>query len=148
MYIHSTTNNIIESNLFIFPSKHKTIKVIVAIINNIALELNTSFVILKGFINATDLADYLVKKGMPFRTAYKIVGQTVAECIEKNKVLDTLTLDEYKAHSDLFDEDLFNEISLETCIAKRISAGSTGYKSVEKQIEQVTEFINGKESIY
>ncbi len=102
----------------------------------------------KGFINATDLADYLVKKGMPFRTAYKIVGQTVAECIEKNKVLETLTLDEYKAHSDLFEEDLFNEISLETCIKKRISAGSTGYESVKKQIEFVTEFINGKKSIY
>ena len=102
----------------------------------------------KGFINATDLADYLVKKGMPFRTAYKIVGQTVAECIEKNKVLETLTLDEYKAHSDLFEDDLFNEISLETCIKKRISAGSTGYESVKKQIEFVTEFINGKKGIY
>ena len=102
----------------------------------------------KGFINATDLADYLVKKGMPFRTAYKIVGQTVAECIEKNKVLETLTLDEYKAHSELFEEDLFTEISLETCIKKRISAGSTGYESVKKQIENVTEFINGKKSIY
>ena len=102
----------------------------------------------KGFINATDLADYLVKKGMPFRTAYKIVGQTVAECIEKNKVLETLTLDEYKAHSDLFEDDLFNEISLETCISKRISAGSTGYESVKKQIEFVTEFINGKKGIY
>ena len=85
---------------------------------------------------------------MPFRTAYKIVGQTVAECIDKNKVLETLTLDEYKVHSDLFEDDLFEEISLETCIKKRISAGSTGYKSVEKQIEQVTEFINGKKSIY
>ncbi len=102
----------------------------------------------KGFINATDLADYLVKKGMPFRTAYKIVGQTVAECIEKNKVLETLTLDEYKAHSELFDEDLFDEISLETCIKKRISAGSTGYESVKKQIEIVTEFVNDKKSIY
>ena len=102
----------------------------------------------KGFINATDLADYLVKKGMPFRTAYKIVGQTVAECIEKNKVLETLTLDEYKAHSELFEEDLFTEISLETCIKKRISAGSTGYESFKKQIEYVTEFINGKKSIY
>ena len=102
----------------------------------------------KGFINATDLADYLVKKGMPFRTAYKIVGQTVAECIEKNKVLETLTLDEYKAHSELFEEDLFTEISLETCIKKRISVGSTGYESVKKQIEYVTEFINGKKSIY
>ena len=74
--------------------------------------------------------------------------QTVAECIDKNKVLETLTLDEYKVHSDLFEDDLFEEISLETCIKKRISAGSTGYKSVEKQIEQVTEFINGKKSIY
>ncbi len=102
----------------------------------------------KGFINATDLADYLVKKGMPFRTAYKIVGQTVAECIEKGKVLETLNLDEYKAHSELFEEDLFSEISLETCISKRISAGSTGYESVKKQLQDVTEFINGKESIY
>lgn len=102
----------------------------------------------KGFINATDLADYLVKKGMPFRTAYKTVGQTVAECIEKGKVLDTLTLDEYKVHSELFEDDLYNEISLETCISKRISAGSTGYDSVKKQLENVTEFINGKKSIY
>lgn len=102
----------------------------------------------KGFINATDLADYLVKKGMPFRTAYKIVGQTVAECIEKNKVLETLSLDEYKKHSDLFEEDLYNEISLETCISTRISAGSTGYDSVKQQIKDVTEFINDKKSIY
>ncbi len=102
----------------------------------------------KGFINATDLADYLVKKGMPFRTAYKIVGETVAECIDKNKVLENLTLEEYKAHSDLFEADLYEEISLETCIKTRISAGSTGFESVEKQIDYVTEFINGKESIY
>lgn len=102
----------------------------------------------KGFINATDLADYLVKKGMPFRTAYKTIGQTVAECIEKGKVLDTLTLEEYKAHSELFESDLYNEISLEACISKRISAGSTGYESVKKQLENVTEFINGKKSIY
>ena len=95
----------------------------------------------KGFINATDLADYLVKKGMPFRTAYKIVGQTVAECIEKNKVLETLTLDEYKAHSELFEDDLYNEISLETCVAKRISKGSTGYESVKEQLLYVTEFL-------
>ena len=102
----------------------------------------------KGFINATDLADYLVKKGMPFRTAYKIVGQTVAECIEKNKVLETLTLEEYRAHSDLFEEDLFDEISLENCIKTRISAGSTGYDSVKKQIESVKVFLNDKKSIY
>jgi argininosuccinate lyase len=89
----------------------------------------------KGFINATDLADYLTKKGMPFRTAYKTVGEIVAECIEKNTVLDKLTLEEYKAHSDLFENDLYNEISLETCVEKRISAGGTGNSSVLVQIE-------------
>lgn len=95
----------------------------------------------KGFINATDLADYLTKKGTPFRTAYKIVGELVAECIEKNTVLDKLSLDELKAHSDLFENDLYKEISLETCVEKRISAGGTGLKSIEKQIEFLEDAI-------
>lgn len=91
----------------------------------------------EGFINATDLADYLTKKGMPFRSAYKIVGQIVAECIEKKTVLDNLSLDEYRAHSDIFEEDLYNEISLETCVRKRISKGGTSVSSVEAQIAWV-----------
>jgi argininosuccinate lyase len=91
----------------------------------------------KGFINATDLADYLTKKGMPFRTAYKIVGETVAECIAKNITLDEMPLEEYKRKSELFEEDLYTEISLETCVGKRISKGSTGYASVEEQIAYV-----------
>ncbi|MBE6534627.1 MAG: argininosuccinate lyase [Ruminococcaceae bacterium] len=91
----------------------------------------------EGFINATDLADYLTKKGMPFRSAYKIVGQIVAECIEKKTVLDNLPLDAYKAHSDIFEEDLYKEISLETCVEKRISKGGTSVSSVEYQIEWV-----------
>ena len=95
----------------------------------------------RGFINATDLADYLTKKGMPFRTAYKIVGTIVAECIKNNITLDEMTLDAYKAHSDIFDSDLYDEISLETCVRKRISAGSTGYESVAYQIEYVGKFI-------
>ena len=90
-----------------------------------------------GFINATDLADYLVKKGMPFRTAYKICGQIVAKCIETGKVLETLPLEEYKNFSELFDSDVYNEISLETCVNKRISEGGTSVKSVEKQIAHV-----------
>ena len=98
----------------------------------------------KGFINATDLADYLTKKGMPFRSAYKIVGKIVAECIANAKTLDEMTLDEYKAHSDVFDADLYGEISLETCVRKRISAGSTGYESVAYQIELVKNFIAKK----
>ncbi len=98
----------------------------------------------KGFINATDLADYLVKKGMPFRTAYKHVGEIVGYAIKKDAVLDDLKLEEYKSFSELFDEDLYNEISLETCVNKRISAGSTGPESVNKQIEFFTEFLNEK----
>ena len=96
----------------------------------------------KGFINATDLADYLTKKGMPFRSAYKIVGQIVAYCIDNNLVLETMSLEDYSKYSDLFCEDLYKEISLETCVAKRISAGGTGIDSVEKQIEYVSTFID------
>jgi len=97
-----------------------------------------------GFINATDLADYLVKKGMPFRTAYKISGQLVAECIEKNTVLDELPLSVYRSFSDLFEEDLYQEIALETCVEKRISEGGTSVRSVDRQIEYVQNYLNGE----
>ena len=88
----------------------------------------------KGFINATDLADYLVKKGMPFRVAYKIVGTIVAECIDKDCVLDNLPLADYQKHSELFAEDLYEEISLETCVNKRLSKGGASPQSVCDQI--------------
>ena len=91
----------------------------------------------KGFINATDLADYLVKKGMPFRAAYKIVGQIVAECIEKGCVLDNLPISAYKAHSELFESDLYQEISLETCVNKRNSLGGASPDSVRMQVAAV-----------
>lgn len=95
-----------------------------------------------GFINATDLADYLAKKGLPFRSAYKTVGQIVAYCIDNKKDLESVTLEEYKNFSPVFEEDLYNEISLETCVNKRISAGGTGPESLEKQLEFISEFIN------
>ena len=94
----------------------------------------------EGFINATDLADYLVRKGLPFRSAYKIVGQIVGYCIENGLVLDNMPLPKYKEFSELFDNDLYNEISLETCVEKRISAGGTGKASIETQIEYVKSF--------
>ena len=97
-----------------------------------------------GFINATDLADYLVKKGVPFRTAYKKVGETVAYCIENGLVLETLPIEKYKELDSRFDTDLYNEISLETCVSKRISAGGTGPVSVKKQIDYFTELLNEK----
>ncbi|MBQ2422596.1 MAG: argininosuccinate lyase [Clostridia bacterium] len=95
----------------------------------------------KGFINATDLADYLTKKGLPFRTAYKTVGEIVAYCIEKGYVLDNMPLSEYQKFNEMFEDDLFSEISLEACVQKRISAGGTGPDSVEAQINFVKEFL-------
>lgn len=96
----------------------------------------------KGFINATDLADYLVKNGMAFRDAYKISGSIVAYCIENNKVLETLTLDEYKKYNELFKDDVYDAINLEKCTFKRNSFGASAVESVEKQIEVIDEFLD------
>jgi len=95
----------------------------------------------RGFINATDLADYLVKKGLPFRSAYKIAGQLVARCLADGTVLEALPLATYREFSDLFDEDLYGEIDLVTCVEKRRSEGGTSRASVEAQIQFVREKI-------
>ena len=95
----------------------------------------------KGYINATDLADYLVGKGLPFRTAYKTVGEIVAYGIKHDKTLEEITLGEYKNFSDLFGEDLYEAISLAACVRRRTSEGGTGAASVEKQIRFVEEFV-------
>lgn len=92
-----------------------------------------------GFINATDLADYLVGKDMPFRTAYKLVGSIVGDCEKSGKNLETLTLDEYKKYSDVFDEGLFDAISLENCVNRRTSYGGTSPDSVSRQIAFIRE---------
>ena len=89
----------------------------------------------KGFINATDCADYLVKKGLPFRDAYKITGTLVHTCIEKGLTLETLPIEEYKALCDTFDEDVYEAISLETCVMQRKAAGGPAPESVKAQIE-------------
>ena len=95
----------------------------------------------EGFINATDLADYLVKNGLPFRSSYKISGEIVAFCIKNNKVLEELSLEELLNFSPLFKEDVFNEIDLKTCVEKRISKGGTGKASQEMQIEYIKKRI-------
>ncbi len=92
-----------------------------------------------GFINATDLADYLVRKGLPFRDAYKISGRTVAKCIEDKTTLDALPLETYKSFSPLIEEDVYEAIDLKTCVEKRISEGGTSVASVEAQITWVKE---------
>ena len=88
----------------------------------------------EGFINATDLADYLVKKGIPFRNAYKIAGRLVNRCMEKGLVLETLPLEDYREECEAFDESLYQAIDLKTCMEKRTSEGGTSASSVEKQI--------------
>ena len=106
-----------------------------------ALEENMKKAAGGGFINATDLADYLVKKGMPFRTAYKISGRLVALCMSKKTVLEDLPLEEYRQFSELFDEGLYDAVNLENCVKRRISEGGTSVASVEKQLEFVREKI-------
>ena len=93
----------------------------------------------EGFINATDLADYLVKKGLPFRSAYKISGSLVAYCIENKTILEDLPLEKYKEYSELFEEDVYADIDLTTCVNKRVSVGGTSVESVEMQIKFVKE---------
>ena len=89
----------------------------------------------EGFINATDAADYLVGKGLPFRSAYKISGQIVSYCIKNGKVLETLSLDEYKGFSELFDEDIYDAVNIINCTFKRTSEGGTGPASFDAQKE-------------
>lgn len=101
-----------------------------------------------GFINATDMADYLTKKGMPFREAYKLVGSIVGKCVAENITLEDISLAEYKKMSDLFDSDLFEEISLETCVNKRNSAGGTSKMQVAQQIINLMEFVENEKGLY
>ncbi len=89
---------------------------------------------MNGFTNATDAADYLVNKGIPFRDAHSIIGRLVLYCIDHKKSLDELTLDEYKAISDIFEEDIYDTISLETCVQKRLTIGAPSEKAMQKVI--------------
>ncbi len=91
----------------------------------------------EGFINATDLADYLVKKGLPFRSAYKISGQIVAHCIATRQTLESMPLAEYQSYHELFAEDLYADIDLTACAEKRISEGGTSVASIEAQIAYI-----------
>ncbi|MDE7398323.1 MAG: argininosuccinate lyase [Oscillospiraceae bacterium] len=101
----------------------------------------------RGFINATDCADYLVKKGMPFRTAYKITGGLVAMCISKNTTLEELPIEDYKQQSELFDNDVYTAISLDTCVKERKSYGGPAPENVIEQIKlarkKLEELYNG-----
>ncbi len=96
----------------------------------------------EGFINATDLADYLTVKGVPFRSAYKTAGQIVARCVKDGKVLETLPLETYREYSDLFEADLYEAVDLGACVQRRISEGGTSVPSVIKQIKYIREMLS------
>ena len=95
----------------------------------------------KGFINATDCADYLTKKGMPFRDAYTVTGKLVAACTQQGKTLEELSLDELKAVSNLFEEDVYDAINLENCMALRASYGGPAVSETTRQIEAIEAFV-------
>ena len=95
----------------------------------------------RGFINATDCADYLTKKGMPFRDAYKATGTLVHYCIEQGKTLDTLSLDEYKAVTPMFEDDVYHAIDLSTCVRERRSIGGPAPDEVARQLKVIEDFL-------
>lgn len=95
----------------------------------------------QGFINATDAADYLVKKGMPFRTAYQLTGRLVAKCIAEQLTLESLPLSEYQSLSELFADDIYEAVNLETCVKSRTSEGGTSPESVKAQIQYLREGV-------
>ena len=90
-----------------------------------------------GYMNATDCADYLVKKGLPFRECHAVIGKLVLDCIEKGCAIEDLSIDELKQYSPLFEENLYEKISPEACIASKISEGFTSFESVKKQLEKI-----------
>ena len=97
---------------------------------------------MNGFTNATDAADYLVKKGVPFRDAHGIIGKLVLYCIDNNKAIDDLSIEEFKEICDVFDEDIYEAISLETCVGKRNTIGAPGPDAMKQVIEINEEYLN------
>ena len=96
---------------------------------------------MNGFTNATDAADYLVGKGVPFRDAHGIIGKLVLYCIEKNTSIDALTMEELKSISDKFEEDIFDAVSLKTCVEKRLTVGAPGPEAMRQVIEQCKTYL-------
>ena len=97
---------------------------------------------MNGFTNATDAADYLVKKGVPFRDAHGIIGKLVLYCIDNSKAIEELSISELKSISDVFDEDVYDAISLETCVGKRNTIGAPGPDAINKVLEINEAFLN------
>ncbi|AZT90456.1 argininosuccinate lyase [Caldicellulosiruptor changbaiensis] len=138
-----------EDKEFLFDSI-ETVEMSLIVINEIlkTLKINKENMVnscKSGFINATDLADYLVTKGIPFRDAHFIVGNIVKYCIESGKTLEDLSLEEYKRFCEKIQEDVYQFIKIETCVNRRKSYGGTSLESVRKQIDNIKEFLKNLE---
>ena len=119
------------------------IKIMTEIINTIKIDEDKMRKALdEGFVNATDLADYLVEKGMKFRDAYNMTANIVNFCIKKNTTLDKLSIEEYKKFLDVIEEDIYDEINVRRCIEKRISYGSTSFENIKTQIKNIQKELN------
>ena len=123
----------VKDCLELFDGMLKTMK-----FNNEVMEKSA----MKGFTNATDAADYLVNKGVPFRDAHGIIGRLVLYCIEKDKAIDELSIEELKEISDVFETDVYEAISLKTCVEKRLTIGAPGPSAMKEVIKINKEFLN------
>ena len=136
-----------EDKEAVFDAAKQCLKVLTPMFSTMEiLKDNMKKAALKGFINATDCADYLTKKGMPFRDAYRTVGQLVAQCVKEDKSLADLTLEEYKEYSEHFDADIYRAIDLGTCVAGRCVTGGPAPSEVERQIGVIRRFLEQRKN--
>ncbi len=129
-----------------------TVKGCIALFNGMLATMKFNTEIMRnsannGFTNATDAADYLVNHGVPFRDAHGIVGQIVLFCIEKGIAIDDMTLDELKAISPVFEEDIYEAISMETCVNKRLTIGAPGKEAMEQVVALEKEYLEKNPNI-
>ncbi|NLK61880.1 MAG: argininosuccinate lyase [Fusobacteria bacterium] len=123
----------VKISLMVFSGMIKTMKI---------NEENMKKAIYAGFTNATDVADYLAKNGMPFRDAHKVVGEIVLYCEENKKLISDMKIDEYIKFSELFKEDVISKVSIEGCVSERKSYGGTAFTEVKRQIENGKLYLN------
>ena len=95
-----------------------------------------------GFTNATDAADYLVRKGMPFRDAHSVIGRLVLYCIEKDKAIDDLDINEFKDICPMFDDDIYEAVSLKTCVERRLTDGAPGEQAMLTAVKRYKEYLD------
>ena len=120
-----------------------SIEIFYSMLDTITINEEKIFISMKtGFLNATDVADYLAKHDIPFRQAHKITGEIVSYCENNNITIDDMSLEDFQKFSKIFKEDILTEITIKNCVNKRDSFGGTSIKNVEMQIENAKKYLN------